>query len=369
MDSSLQAAHLGVQVDTIPDDAKFIQDFLEPCLPYSLPLLRRCQSHTKQKHLTPSAEVCLITCSTISDTNSPKARNSISSNHETEIFDKRPWLAAYIDLTNSGQTQIWTFASWEVDFGKESNPAKAVLASPGYPAYKILFDTLLRRIQTEHISKLSHDPPEQWQRLKLEGKRISEPFSRSKILFGTIAECLWPFLSHCHIAREDKSYLKYIVTSQTQAHHEPTTPPNLHFAKIPEQHLQTIIDRTDIPRTIESIRQLPNIGLFDEHNVPVAWGFLSNDGSISSLHTEPEYRGRGLAELVARQLILEQKVFYPDTENGTGDSLPSDSVAEAVIYSDANVSVGNLASRRVMEKIGGEVMWKVAWVEIDLGEP
>ncbi|KAK5944102.1 hypothetical protein PMZ80_003383 [Knufia obscura] len=359
MGSSDQPVHLSTKVHTIQDGREFTKQFLRPCLPCSLPLLRRCQFHLKQQPLTPDAEICLVTCSAGSNMQDAEA-----SNHEAVNTSNDPWLAAHIDLSNSGQTQIWTFASWEPEFSQHPNPAAAVQASPQYPVYQTLFQALFQHLRKNHISKIGDSPPEQWQRLKAEGKIVSEPFSKSKVLFGTIAECLWPFLQRDRISREDRPYLKYIVSSEAQ--HEPIqAPPTLHFAKMEEQHLQTMIDRTNIPRTLETLRQLPSIGLFDEDNRPVAWGLLGKDASLSSLHTEPEYRRRGLAERVARRLLTEQRQFYVDADSA---NLSYEDRSGGIVYAHADVSDSNLASRKVMEKIGGEVMWRVAWIEIDLGE-
>ena len=370
MGSPSESAYLSIEVDTIQDDGEFIQDFLKPYLPYSLPLLRRCQFHAKQKRPTPGAELCLATCSINEDAVGADAEIAISSSQENDLLDNPPWLAAHIDLSNSGQTQIWTFSSWEHEFGKEPDPVAAVQRSSQYLAYQKLFEALFRHIRREHIAKLGDQPPEQWQRLKAEGKIVSEPFSKSKVLFGTISECLWPFLDALRtdggdpaISRESRPYLKYIFSSKE--HDATMSPPEgLHFAPVPEQHLQTIIDRTDIPRTIETIRQLPNIGLFDSNNRPVAWGLLSKDASLSSLHTEPEHRRQGLAERVARRLLAEQEKFYQDAEDAA--SLSDSNATDAVVYGHADVSDSNVASRKVMEKVGGEVMWRTAWIEIDL---
>jgi len=283
-------------------------------------------------------------------------------------ISRLPWIAAYIDLTNAGQTQVWTFASWEAQFAAGEDQIKDVRTSPQFHIYQRLMDTLFEHIQNFHIKRLSHEPPAQWQRIRDGGKIVSLPYSRSKVLFGTIAECLWPFLESCNspsgsspITRVDRPYLKYVVVTKTNALPQVKPPEGMHFDVMQEHHLQTIIDRTNIPRTIETLRQLPNIGLFDSENTPVAWGLLGKDASLSSLHTEPEYRRRGLAETVANRLIMEQITVFQDVvEPGEGD---------VILYSHADVSISNVASRKVMEKIKGKVMWRVAWIEVQLGEP
>ena len=323
--------------ETITDIPYFLTNYLTPSLPYTLILARRCQFHIQHFSSSPNAELRVFT----------------HSSH---------WLAAHIDLSVPGQTQIWLYASWEPQYAIVPNPSQSLLESPDLKIYQSLFNTLFTHIQIHHIPKLSKSPPEQWLRLKQQGKLVSEPFSRSQILFGTVAECLWPFLYGYSrvenpVGRDDKGYLKYIISSRGSdvdtTDVEITLPDSLVFQRMSDQHLQTIIDRTVIPRTLETVRQLVNIGIF-EGQKPVAWGLLGKDGSVSSLHVEEEWRGQGLAGLVARKLIEEQWKLFEDL--GIGG------------LASADVSEENLASRRVLEKLGGKVMWVVAWVALELGE-
>lgn len=302
---------------------------------------------------------------TVGNQHSPDTPSEIIERTTSQRSGHR-WLAAYIDLTNSGQTQVWTFASWEAEFSASADPSSAVQKSHEYPIFAGLFNALFSHIRKEHVPKLGHDPPEQWQRLKDSGKIVSLPFSRSKVLFGTLAECHWSFLENYGskgaegVSRADRGYLKHVFASEVSSLGSVTPPDALYFAPMEEQHLQTILDRTNIPRTIETVRQLHRVGLFNEDKIPIAWGMLSKDGSISSLHTEPEYRGKGLAEVVSRRLFADQLDIFTD------DRGPA--TVDTIVHCHADVSATNHASTRVMEKLGGKVMWKVAWIELEVGE-
>lgn len=340
----------------------FIDHILRPNLPHSLPLFRRCQYETTHPTHETGAEVWFVTATdkAASDT---QPRSMLVSDLKLD----QPWLAAYINLRNSGQTQVWVFASWEAAFTslKFEDPIAAMQDSAQAPVYQHLFFTLFRHLRTNHIPRLSHDPPAQWQRIKDEGKIVSLPFRRSKCLFGTLAECHWPFFDEYSsesgraVSRTDKGYLKYVLTS-TESSLLPTDPPlHLHFAPMEDKHLQIILDRSIIPRTIETLREIHVVGLFNDDATCVAWGMLSKDGSIGSLHTEPDYRRKGLAEAVCRRILSDQTSFFAE------DAV----TANAPIYSHADVSANNLPSRKTMEKLGCKVMWRVAWIEVDLGEP
>lgn len=331
---------------SVSDIDGFIAKRLRPRLPYSLPLLRRCQFNARNKEAAPNAEIW--------------AAEAVGMTDEDDTF-----LAAHVDLSNAGQTQVWTFASWETEFSRVEGCSETIRASANLPVYEALFGALRERIRTYHIPRLDKTPPQQWQRLKDAGKRVSEPYSRSKVLFGTAAETLWPHLettAEQTVSRTDMSYFKYIIASTKSATDVLAEPPNgFHFEPMRKQHLQTMIDRTNIPRSMETIQQLPSIALYDQKDIPVAWGLLSKDASIGSLHTESDHRRKGLAELTARRLMAEQVKLF--------DNDPIEAVdTEAVIWSHADVSDENIPSQRVMEKVGGKKMWRCAWIEVDIGE-
>lgn len=356
-------AHYHVLTTVLNEDLTiFLDHVLKPHLPHSLPLYRRCEYEITKSTRATGSEVWFVAAAD----RAPSDAHTRGSIQVTDLPLDKPWLAAYISLRNSGQTQVWTFASWEATLSRPNvaDPIDAMQSSEYCPVYQHLFFTLFRHLRTNHIPKLSHTPPAQWQRIKDEGKIVSLPFKRSKVLFGTLAECHWPFFdeysseSERAVSRTDKGYLKYILRSTKASLSPVDPPPNLHFAPMKDSHLQTILDRSIIPRTIETLREIHVVGLFDDHATCVAWGMLGKDGSIGSLHTEPEYRRKGLAEAVCRRLLADQIQFFAE------DSAP----AEHTVYSHADVSASNLPSRKTMEKLGCKVMWTVAWIEVDLGE-
>lgn len=348
MDGAIQ-----IKEGPIVDIKSFIDARLRPYLPYSLPLLRRCQFHVSQKHTSSNGEVW---CADASTDNSGKGITA---------YDTTRWIAAHIDLTNAGQTQVWVFASWEKEFSPIENAHNAAKASPDYPVFEALFEALRNRMRQDHIPKLAHTPPQQWQRLKDAGKRVSEPYSRSKVVFGTVAQTLWPHLEAMNgqtVTRTDMSYYKYIICSRRPSLLALAEPPTgFHFEPMRKDHLQNMLDRTDIPRSMETIQQLPNIALYNENDAPVAWCLLSKDASIGSLHTEPEYRRKGLAELTARRMMAEQVRLFDN------DFIPEYD-SEVMIWSHADVSDSNIPSQRVLEKLGGQKLWRCAWIEVDIGE-
>lgn len=154
------------------------------------------------------------------------------------------------------------------------------------------------------------------------------------------------------------------------------------------QHLDLVISRTYIPRSREVLLMMPSTAIYHYDNddnssingtqiepgqpsggeeIPIAWGFLSVDGSVASLYVEPEHRGRGLAAQLCKEVIrtglAPGSVFRPIGEGqGQGPAEETEAVAHA------DVLMTNIASRRVMEKAGGEVAWTNTWAVVELND-
>ena len=355
----------------------------------------------------------------------------------------RPWLVAHIDLVNSGQTQVWLFGSWEADPSiplpsasreavippSASSPTRSqdtlitltsacqilsTLLPSSNATHNALIRTLFKYIHSTLIPQLPTTPPEDWLSLERSGKYLSKPYDRSKILFGTVSEKLWGLFDEEARTRTDDGYWKYIFRIEPQPQpqpqpqlqskkeaqgtvrhedeHIPTVPspslrPDYTFNPLREQDLQTVLDRTPIPRTLNTLRQYVSIGLFHASSPdPVGWGFLGKDASLSSLHTEPEHRGKGLAVALGAELLRrrhvkpavvaaavrrEEAVARLDDrerewEFGHAAGPDAEGSDGGWSWAHADVSKSNVPSRRVMEKLGGKPMWMVLWTELDL---
>jgi hypothetical protein len=140
------------------------------------------------------------------------------------------------------------------------------------------------------------------------------------------------------------------------------------------EHLDLVQSRTHIPRPREQLMKMPGVAVYcdsvdgeaDEHEMPIAWGFLGVDGAVATLHVEPEHRGKGLALALSRKVMREGIV--PEGVFGSERSDIKDEVIRGKLgdWVHTEVAQYNKASRRVMEKIGGEVMATVVWSVIEL---
>lgn len=381
----------------------FLRRTLAPCLPNTLPLYRVCQHDLSVRPAEGVIEdeddnfrggLWVGVAATATATASQPL-----SQLDTSGID--PWMAAYINLQNAGQTQIWVYASWERDGGLENNHTYEIEAINGGvstatgpsriqsmetdsdPRRRGLFAALLTDLRTQCIPRLPVDPPAAWTSLVAAGKIISTPYARSKVLWGSLNERhlvhLQPSYSSSSgnnnnnklqadnskpaiksITRQPSPYNKYIIVTtrlQLRARLDALIPPDLVFDTLRPEQLQTTLDRSSIPRTLSTLQQMLNVGIMtDDTKELVSWGFLARDGSLANLYTEEQWRRKGLGAAVAQRLMQLAPMRYPVNED------------EAVVYSHADVGVENVGSRKVMEKIGGRMGWRVVWVEVDLGE-
>lgn len=126
-------------------------------------------------------------------------------------------------------------------------------------------------------------------------------------------------------------------------------------SKVPDEQVDLVIATSSIKRQKATLLLQPNIGLMNEKQELVAWGYIGADGSLATLYVLEEYRGKRLATFVALELLGrlgrgEFRELGYDGRSGWGHSCVKD---------------GNTASEGVMRSVGGEVGWKVDWLRID----
>ena len=329
----------------------------------------------------------------------------------------QPWIAAYIDLINAGQTQLWLFASWESDplvplpsSAPDSLASLSIIASqPDNKIHVSLIKSLFQYISTSLIPELPTTPPEEWLLLERTGKYLSTPYKREKVLMGTVGEKVWGLLPREGRTRTDDGYWKVgfqvpvstpgsgsgdvgVISGQEGKGEEgvengipktnpggrgtwetaPDIPlrPEFHFAALKDEHLQAVVDRTPVPRTLATLRSSISLGIFHPwwQDRPVGWCFLGKDASLNSLHTEEEFRGQGLAAALGAEILRRRGVGVGEGGDGVPTKGEREGPEARFTWAHADVSKHNKASLRVMEKLGGRKMWMVMWTEVDVGD-
>lgn len=341
--------------------SSILQKALKSCLPYSINLVYRTQHPNQSEHAH------ILSTIPVSATEVPNC-----------------WAAAYIDRSTRPGTELWLFAAGEDPnhqgasngftngVSKAQTPAQALC-----PQCKLAILSLL-----DHMSTLPLPPlhPDELPSLALAKAHEEEhPESGPGVIYdlspGTyMRHLLWPgvvTLGACHhllvslcrdagILREEfpgaTAVLNKFLFRIEDLPAVKELPQGLRWGAMRERDLPTVQARTNIPRATRTLMSLQSQGVFEEaSDRAVAWTFLGLDGSLTTLHTEPEWRGKGIAKAVAARLI--------------GQSAPGLAVdGHGTAWSHADVYVGNVQSESVCKSLGGKATWQHFWVRIDLSK-
>ncbi|KAH6637930.1 hypothetical protein C7974DRAFT_308638 [Boeremia exigua] len=326
--------------------SSILQKALKSSLPYSINLVYRTQHPNQSEHAH------VLSTIPISATEVPSC-----------------WAAAYIDRSTRPGTELWLFAAGEDP--NHASRADQTLCSQCKLATLALLD---------YMSSLPHAPlhPDELPSLELAKQHEKEhPESGPGVIYqlspGTyMRHLLWPgvvTLGACHhllvslcrdagILREEfpgaTAVLNKFLFRIEDLPAVRELPQGLRWGKMREQDLSVVQQRTSIPRATRTLMSLQSQGVFEEAtDRAVAWTFLGLDGSLTTLHTEPEWRGKGVAKAIAAKIIGEYAPGLAVDERGTA-------------WSHADVYVGNVQSESVCRSLGGKAMWKHYWVRIDL---
>ncbi|KAF2013277.1 hypothetical protein BU24DRAFT_424282 [Aaosphaeria arxii CBS 175.79] len=343
---------MGFKVYSHPAESPLLQSTLKKALPYSVDLVYR----TKHENRTPDAHI-LATFA-----------------HDGPV--PPCWAVAYLDRSMRPETELWMFSSGEMpdhNSTAENGVEKDELCKTCKQAVLSLFD---------HMSTLPEPPlhPENLPALELAKQHEKEhpesgPGVRytpspgmymRHLLMGpvvTLGACHKKVVRLCHeyglvrpeFPGKDAELNKFIFNIGDLPQMR-DLPKGLRWGEIREKDIPTVQSRTSIPRTTRTLLSLKSVGVFvEETDLPVAWTFLGLDGSLTTLHTEPEYRGMGLAKAVAAKIIREYAPELAVDEQGKA-------------WSHADVYIGNVQSEAVCKSLGGRAAWNMFWIRIDFAK-
>lgn len=132
-------------------------------------------------------------------------------------------------------------------------------------------------------------------------------------------------------------------------------PEGFSVGRVPEEQLDIVLATSSIKRQASTMLMLPNVGLLNAKEELVAWGYIGIDGSFATLYVLPEYRGKGLASLVAVELLgrLSRGDFADLGYQGESG------------WAHSDVHDGNRESEGVMKSLSGKVGWKSSYLWFD----
>ncbi|WPH02524.1 Hypothetical protein R9X50_00538900 [Acrodontium crateriforme] len=324
---------------------------LKPRLPTSIALYRRLQFG----RFLPTTR--LLTNLVLSD---PDAGTDADSRSEWDDA----WVLAFVDRSCRPETEAWVYASWEdeVELSSESEQTQTQMQDA-------LILALIRAVQnlnptpkaTEALRKVTSD--------NLSNGTDAAGYSRADyaghmsnanvMLWGAVHERTSQVLRRVSALAEQFASVMaknfsfvWIVDEMAEPK---ALPEEMRWGELERRHLGLVRSRTQIPRQEGTLAVLPNQAIFTSTGEePIAWAFAGLDGSLTSLHVEEPYRGKGLAKSLTTKLFRDKMECF--WEDGV--------VRQAHGY----VTVGNVASQRMCEGLGGKSDWECYWLRVDLGK-
>ncbi|TLD27040.1 hypothetical protein PspLS_04864 [Pyricularia sp. CBS 133598] len=293
---------------------------LQSHLPYSFPVLRRLQFSRAAGGSSPTAKVLLAT--------------SGDSPHVA---------VAYVDVHKAPETQMWIYSSLEdsCSLGGQ-DPPEISLPSSEVDVCLEQVVSILRR-----AGEVAREAGPGIGAVGVDGVARA-----NGVMVGSLHEALRLLLLGKGVTMSySNPHYKWLfrVEDLPTCLASPLTE-EMAWDTIRREDVPLIKRRTNIPKTESTLLTLPSLGIrLTDSAVLVAWSFLGVDGSLSTLHCEEPYRGRGIAKAMATKLII--------THNG---HFGSDG------WCSADVHVENRQSAGVCRSIGGKMGWRVSWSVVDI---
>ncbi|KAI2468818.1 hypothetical protein F4781DRAFT_251982 [Annulohypoxylon bovei var. microspora] len=295
-------------------------------LPHALPLLRRLRFARFPGGITEHARVLFATVS------------SQDLIHATP--GEEPFAAAYLDFSRGPETEIWLYASLE-------RRPQALAASASASASASSADG--------RTGGWDEAAAECARRVLEEVKRQRDTYWPSRagvsyVFAGALSETLRLALLNQGVVFESVDIFDKWVFRLDRLPEVPSPlGEGMRWESVRKADIPLMLSRNKIHRTERTVTLLPSMAVYRDDGTPVAWVFLGPDSSLSSLHCEEEWRGRGFAKAVAVKIFRDRLKDYDDDGHCWADVAPD-----------------NPKSQRVCKSLGGKVAWTVSWSKIDL---
>lgn len=336
-----------VEVFPHPATSPSLQHALRATLPYSITLVYRTQHANRTEHAQ------------ILATFPPDAEDV-----------PRCWASAYLDRSMRPETELWIFAAGEMPNHSSANEKgfcqecrKATLALLDYistlPIPPLRDDNQLALDLAYQHEKEYPEPGPDGTYPPSPGTFMRHLLMPKVILVGACHEGIVQIMRETSLGRRDMPgadlELNKFLFKLSDLPRTKELPEGLRWGEMREQDIEIVKARTSIPRSTKTLLSLKSVGVFEEESDrPVAWTFLGLDGSLTTLHTEPDYRGKGIAKAVAAKICREHAPGLAVDVKGNA-------------WSHADVYMGNVQSEGVCRSLGGKALWKDYWIRIDLG--
>ncbi|OTB06694.1 hypothetical protein M426DRAFT_106293 [Hypoxylon sp. CI-4A] len=308
-------------------------------LPYALPLLRRMRFTRFLGGITEHARILFA---------SGSSSSSSSSVQLTADFPgDAPFAAAYLDLSRGPETQMWLYSSLErrPDALVFAASSSAPLGREGERRNERDKETAARCAR-----RVLAEVRRQRDAYYAGREKEEEKQSSSTILAGTLSETLrLALLNQGLVFASVSVFDKWIFRLDSLPEVSSPLAADMRWEAVRRGDIPLMLSRTKIRRTERTIVLLRSMAVYRDDDTPIAWALLGPDSSLSSLHCEEEWRGRGFAKVVAVKILKDCLKDYDDD-----------------VHCWADVAPDNPQSQAVCRSLGGKVAWIVSWSWIDL---
>jgi ribosomal protein S18 acetylase RimI-like enzyme len=357
-----------------PYSAKNIVTFLTKLIPSSLPVLRRIQLGPKD------GETLLIT------TPLPFQNPSLRSADITSLSPKDVWSMALIDRGNHPSTELWPFCSLELYHGTAPHERTAQKADVHPENFTLPFSADICALATSQIRMiLSHVPMTRRpdvsdaDQFKTTGRgslllagNVHSTVAALMASAGLLIHASVPYGKYLFPATADPKALELAPSGSSAGLADGLAWSVMRGAR----DFADVMAVNSIVRSPNTLAKLPNVAIREtrmregrEEGKAIAFAFASGDGSVRTLHVDPDYRRRGLAKMVVRRL-LDTGVFEPPAEG----PLAADPEVLAEMEMAGNggplaftgIAEGNVSSVRTFQAVGARWRWDVYWLVLDL---
>ncbi|OTA52132.1 hypothetical protein K449DRAFT_391560 [Hypoxylon sp. EC38] len=290
-------------------------------LPHALPLLRRMRFTRFPGGITEHTRILFA---------------AAGSTGLSDATSDTPFAAAYLDLSRGPETQIWMYSSLE-----QRPDALVSAASQSRGTGQ----------EGEEVGK-EEAAAQCARRVLAEVKRQRDAYStESTILAGTLSETLrLALLNQGIVFARVSVYDKWMFRLDDLPDVPSPLAPDMRWQGFRREDIPLMLSRTNIQRTERTIVLLRSTAVYqNDGTTPVAWALLGPDSSLSGLHCEEEFRGKGFAKAVAIKIFRDHLKDYDDDGRCWADVAPD-----------------NPKSQAACKSLGGKVAWAVSWSEIDL---